>query len=896
MPVDFKDIARLPVPEDNVAIAIQQIEAGTVVSFEGNEFEIKTTILVAHRFAVKPIAKGEFLLSWAQPFGTALTDIASGEYVCNVNVLKELSHRNLDFELPTAPNFTDDIPDFAFRADTFTPAEPLELYDDGNSLTFMGYPRAGERGYGTRNTIVLLGTSNMTAGFVRMMENQLQSIAADYPNIDGVVAVAHTEGGHNNPNNRALLLRTLAGFMVHPNVGAVLAVDYGTEAVNNVILRDYMVENGYKLDHVPNQFMSLTGAFQENIDAATTIIDGWLESVNSVERQPVPASELKIALQCGGSDAFSGVSGNPLASWVAKEVIRHGGAANLAETDELIGSEAYVLDIVRDLDTAQKFITTQNRFKEWMGWHGQSAEGNPSGGNILRGLYNIYLKSLGAAAKRHPDVRLDHVIDYSEPMRQPGFYFMDSPGNDLESIAGQVASGCNMIFFVTGNGSITNFPFVPTIKIITTTARYELLTNEMDVNAGEYLDGKSLDDLGQETLDLTIDVASGQLSVGEQAQHAQVQIWRDWHFTGQQTDIPLATLNFSGKSIPVKDGSDLPDVQIPMFKTANGYSSQRVNLVLPTSLCSGQIARKSVTHLNDTDLVGQAGVSHFATVVHTEGCGAVSGDELVNTLLGYLVHPFVEWATLLEHGCEKTHNGYMQTMMKQQDIDPSPFGWASVQLDGGIEKVINKMEDWFRDEMASAMPAEMVTVGLEGIRMGLVVRGGISDDLAQQLGVLVQGIVNAGGTVVVPDYLPLLQLGNPFAQTVFTKQDNQPSLGYGQRVTEPGLHIMYTTSDSWSETLTGLGAAGTEVILGLMDTPPLSSHPLVPVLQVLSNDGLADTYGADMDGVITGDASTWATDLLERVAAVLSREYSPRQNHYGNVDFQISRGLRGISF
>ena len=141
--------------------------------------------------------------------------------------------------------------------------------------------------------------------------------------------------------------------------------------------------------------------------------------------------------------------------------------------------------------------------------------------------------------KKHPDSSLDAVIDYAEPMREGGFYFMDSPGNDLESIAGQVASGCNMIFFTTGNGSITNFPFVPTIKVVTTTERFKLLEKDMDVNAGSYMQGKSMDDLGEETLELTIKVASGQKSVGEKAGHAQVQLWRNWQ---QKDKLELPTL------------------------------------------------------------------------------------------------------------------------------------------------------------------------------------------------------------------------------------------------------------------------------------------------------------------------------------------------------------------
>lgn len=176
-----------------------------------------------------------------------------------------------------------------------------------------------------------------------------------------------------------------------------------------------------------------------------------------------------------------------------------------------------MLQNVRDLATAQRFLAQIERFKERVGWHGHTAEGNPSGGNNYRGLYNIALKSLGAATKKHPDVRLDHVIEYGEPMVNPGYCFMDSPGNDLESIAGQVASGSSMIYFVTGNGSITNFPFVPTIKIVTTTGRYQLLSKDMDVNAGAYLDGTPMDEVGADTFELTLRVASGERSVGERA-------------------------------------------------------------------------------------------------------------------------------------------------------------------------------------------------------------------------------------------------------------------------------------------------------------------------------------------------------------------------------------------
>ena len=429
MNVEFDEIGRLPAPRDNVAIATRTLNAGTVIAFGSETFALSHTVLVGHRFAVKPTAAGEPLLSWGQTFGLAIKPISPGDYVCNAEMIHELSHRALDFDLPTAPNFQNELELYTFDETTFRPAPALPRH--AITKTFTGYRRDGGRGVGTRNMIVLLGTTSLASGFVRTLESRLQDKLAVYPNIDGIVAVAHTEGGHGKSNNRDLLLRTLAGFMTHPNVGAVLAVDYGHESINNAALQYYMQQNDYPLSYVPHRFMSLSHAFDADLAAAEQLVTGWLHTVNQAERTPQPLSKLKVALQCGGSDAFSGVSGNPLAAWVAKEIIQYGGSANLAETDELIGAERYVLDKVRDAATAKRFLAFIDRFKERVGWHGHTADGNPSGGNKYRGLYNIYLKSLGAATKRHPDVPLDYVMEYAEHMRQPGYYFMDSPCNDL---------------------------------------------------------------------------------------------------------------------------------------------------------------------------------------------------------------------------------------------------------------------------------------------------------------------------------------------------------------------------------------------------------------------------------------------------------------------------------
>ena len=905
MVYDFITIARLPAPGDNVAIATQTLEGGTRIRYNGQAFELSHTILEGHRFAIASISEAAPLLSWGLPFGFATRSIAPGDYVCNQKMIDSLSIRNLPFALPEIPNFNDKMAPYQLDEAEFCPGTQMPRYT--NERCFLGYQRPGNRGVGTRNYIVVMGTTARTSGFARRLA-EMCSVGGvcnpdTFPNVDGVVAVTHTEGGEGKtPNNIEMLLRTLAGFTVHPNIGAMLLVDYGTEAVTNEMLKAYMLREGYALDNVVHHFYQLQGSFDTDLTSGAEIINGWLDTVNSVPRTEQPLENLKIALQCGGSDAFSGVSGNPLAAYVAKEVIRYGGCANLAETDELIGSEAYILQNVRDLPTARTFLNTIERFKERVAWHGHSAEGNPSGGNNFRGLYNIAIKSIGAAMKRHPDVCLDYVINYSQLMEKSGYYFMDSPGNDLESIAGQVASGSNMIFFVTGNGSITNFPFVPTIKIVTTTGRYEMLSKDMDVNAGAYLDGTPMEALGESMLDLTVDVASGERSVGEKAGHSQVSLWRDWKQTGPVDLDPLLTESElkSGEPIPIEawEGGAVRKPHLPgrgvfrALQTEAGYRTDQVGLILPTSLCSGQIAQMIAHRCNERGIGEKQGISRFVALPHTEGCGVSGGrsEEIyTRTMIGHLTHPTVALGLLLEHGCEKTHNDHVRHEIQKLGISPERYGWASVQLDGGIDAVIEKVQGWFSETLADKPDVPVVDAGLEHLCIALTSTGEVTKEVSQSLTQLTHRVAAAGGTVVVPANAGWLSV-SVSRQPSVVHLTNTPTLAYGQRVGKAGFHIMETPTDQPTETLTGLGATGVDLALAHIVGAPLQSHVMVPLIQASTDAVTQATYGADLD-LETANVE----DLLALIVEVASRQYTPKLHGKGNTDFQLTRGLLGIS-
>ncbi|MDE2845479.1 MAG: UxaA family hydrolase [Gemmatimonadota bacterium] len=915
----FKDIARLAEPGDNVAIVSRRLEAGTDVIGDGVSaatFTLAHTLLEGHRFAVQPIPAGEFVLSWGLPFGRATRDIAPGDYICNPDILDALRVRKVDFALPDRPNFEDRVVPYVLDESAFKPGKQVPLSD--RPPAFNGFDRGAARGVGTRNYIVLLGITSQTAGFVRRLESLLKDRADRYPNIDGVVAVAHTEGGAGvDPNNRELVLRTLAGFMVHSNVGAVLAVDRGTEIVSDRMLENYMRLNRYPLNAVPHRFETLKGGFEEDLERCAGIVTGWFETVNRVSRKPASASHLNIVLQCGGSDSFSGISGNPLAALVTREIIRFGGKANLAETDELIGGEPYVLDNVRDFETARTFLHMIERFQERTAWHGQSVDANPSGGNKLRGIYNIVLKSIGAARKRHPDVRLDYAIDYAVPMKDPGYYFMDSPGNDLEAIAGQVASGGNLIFFITGNGSITNFPFVPTIKFVTTSKRYEMLSGEMDVNAGAYLDGVSMEELGRQTLDQTLRAASGELTRGERAGHSQTQIWRDWRQTdGSRLQDLRDRPAPAGRPLEVRSNGEStppPAFSLPVFESNGSRAIERIGLILPTSLCSGQIARMAAERLSEKGVGQGAGLSRFVALVHTEGCGVsggVSEEMYIRTMAGYLTHPMTAAALLLEHGCERTHNDFYRQQLVDRGLDPARFGWASVQLDGGIEKVIDRIEQWFDGTLDECAGPVAVEAGLSTLRLGVATvgpaatagpattvcpattAGPVSDDVFEALSQLIFDIVSAGGTVVVPDNDALLEY--PAFMRRLEDGTISPTLSYGEPASVPGLHVMETQTAHWVETITGLGAAGVELVVAGVGGHPLPGHPMIPVLQVAADD-LASPFREDVDLILTGEQVNRCQAVLDLIRNTAAGRHAPRAVVVGNTDFQITRGLLGVS-
>lgn len=904
MPLPLQSVCRLPASGDNVAIAIRRIEAGEEVALSDGPRALPHTVLEGHRFAVAPIAPGAALLSWGLPFGRATRPIAPGDYVANAAMLEALAVRSVGgARLPTAANFEDCLT--PFRLDEAWIHSSPPVVRAAPARTFRGYRRPGNRGVGTRNYVVILGTSSRSASFARQLAARLQPLARVHPGIDGITAVAHTEGGDPAEGNNTLeVLRALGGFMVHPNVAAVLAVDQGPEPLNNRRLEEFLREWGYPLDQVPHAFLSLGRGLAAGLAEGERIVRGWLPTAAALKRTDEPLAGLRIALQCGGSDAFSGVSGNPLAGALVHEAIRHGATGVLTETDESMGAEEYMLANVRDAVTARAFVAMLDRFREKLAWHGLTPESNPSAGNRFRGLYNIALKSLGAVHKKDPRTRLDTIIEYAQPLRDladPGFTFMNGPGNDLEGIAGQVGAGCNLILFATGNGSVTNFPFVPTLKVTTTTRRHELLRHEMDINAGRYLDGEPMEALAAEYFELLVDTVGGRRTRGEHAGHAQVSVWRNW----RQTDTSrLAELRArqapDGNPLPVVQPAGLPPVTLPPVTLAAGAdgrgATERIGLILPTSLCSTQIARMAAERLNAGGLARAAGLSRFLGFTHTEGCG-FGGDTMYRllhrTYRGYLTHPNVAAALLLEHGCEKVPNDVMRHHLAAAGVDPARFGWASVQLDGGIDRAISRVEAWFAERLA-ATPAPALAAKDGFLRVALLAVGPVPDGVARALAAVAHAVLGSGGSVLLAEGDPLLGDG-AFRSRLLGAQSPRATLAYGEPLARPGLHVVATETDHWVENLTGLCGCGAHLAVTLVRDHARQGHPMMPVIQFAPEAERGRVCAEDIDAFMPEDEVAAAALVAEWVAAVAGSGREVAAQRSGAVDFQLTRGLLGLT-
>lgn len=479
---------------DDVVIARDQLVSGTVIEDEG--ITVIGLIPPGHKMATRAIDPGAPVRRYGQLIGFASRPIAAGQHVHTHNL--------------AMGDFTRD---YSYSA------EVRESIPFETPATFDGIVRNDGR-VATRNYIGILTSVNCSATVARAIADHFRrdihpQMLADYPNVDGVVALTHGVGCAVDPEGEglAVLQRTLGGYACHPNFASVLVIGLGCETNQISAL---LATQGLKVSAKLHAFtIQDTGGTTRTIQRGIELIQQMLPAANAVRREAVSASHLTIGLQCGGSDGYSGISANPVLGVAVDLLVRHGGTAILSETPEIYGAEHLLTRRAVSPEVGKKLVNRIQWWEQFCERNGASLDNNPSAGNKAGGLTTVLEKSLGGISKGG-STNLVEVYEYAQPVRARGLVFMDTPGYDPISATGQVAGGANLICFTTGRGSAYGCAPSPSLKLATNTALWVRQADDMDLNCGEVLDGSAtIDALGAKLFQMLLDTASGKRSRSE---------------------------------------------------------------------------------------------------------------------------------------------------------------------------------------------------------------------------------------------------------------------------------------------------------------------------------------------------------------------------------------------
>jgi len=475
---------------DNVVTVTKPVETGELIE------DVAALQLVprGHKVAVADINPGDPILKYAQVIGFASEAIKAGTHVHTHNV-----------------EFRNTFNEYEFS----TNLRPVKMVPENARDTFMGYGRENGQ-VGTRNYIGILTSVNCSATAARMIADAFgPDELAKYRNVDGVVAFVHGTGCGmaDSGDGFDALQRVMWGYATHPNLAGVLMVGLGCE-MNQIdwLLEAYGLKQGTMFQTMNIQDVA---GLARTVETGIAKVREMLPEANKAQREPYPVSELIVALQCGGSDAWSGITANPALGNACDLLTAQGGTGVLAETPEIYGAEHLLTQRAIDTKTGENLVDLIRWWEDYTLRNKGTMDNNPSPGNKKGGLTTILEKSLGASAKGGT-TPLTGVYKYAEKIKAKGFVFMDSPGYDPASVTGQIASGCNLVVFTTGRGSAFGSKPAPCIKIATNTQMYERMTDDMDINAGDMLSaGVSLEGKGREIYEMLISTASGEQTKSE---------------------------------------------------------------------------------------------------------------------------------------------------------------------------------------------------------------------------------------------------------------------------------------------------------------------------------------------------------------------------------------------
>jgi altronate hydrolase len=497
-------------PADPVGLARVDLEPGVELDAGGRRVRLREAVPRGHKLALIDLPAGTEVRKYGQPIGLATRDIAAGEHVHEHNLSSlTRARRGGGTESPHAA-------DGAAPAAAVLPRYPPDLNPPAQAPTFDGIVRADGR-VGTRNYVAVLSTVNCSATVVKRIAAAFSAPGAldESPGVDGVIAVTHGTGCGMPADGEGLaqLRRTLAGYARHPNVGAVVLVGLGCEVNQISALTE---ELGLEDRLVIQELGGSMATVRRGIDQVRELLPAAAAAAKRGGRVRVPVSALTLGLQCGGSDAWSGVSANPVLGVAVDRLVAAGGTAVLAETPEIHGAEHLLTRRAASPEVARALLERVAWWKRYAAAEGGTLDNNPSPGNRAGGITTIEEKSLGAVAKGG-STPLRAVYGYAEPITERGLVFMDTPGYDPVSVTGIVAGGANLVCFTTGRGSVFGCRPAPSLKLATTTELYRRMADDMDFDCGAVIDGAAtVTELGDVLFEEIRAVASGRPTKSEE--------------------------------------------------------------------------------------------------------------------------------------------------------------------------------------------------------------------------------------------------------------------------------------------------------------------------------------------------------------------------------------------
>lgn len=508
----ISDYAIIVNPDDNVAVVKNETFEGLNLALPDRKtVTVQKAVPPGHRFATRDILRGDFVRQYGQPIGTSL-GIQKGEWI---------SHENMTDDVPIVRDLPEDIT---------TPAP--DYFPKDEIGTFMGFRRADGR-VGTRNFILIVPTSmcaSHEASQISMMAEFLHYSREKFPNVDGVVAIPHNKGcGCQDGSTLDVMMRTLSNYADHPNVGGVILIDLGCEKTNLNYVEKYLTKRENPIQKPLFKIgIQEVGGTQAAIEMGLKNVQEMLPEVNKAVREEFPVSELVLGVKCGGSDGFSGISANPSLGYASDLLVRSGGTVIITEVPEFCGAEHILANRARDHETGRKIYGLVDWYKEYASKFGAVLNQNPSTGNIIGGLLNITIKSLGAIVKAGT-TRIEDCVEYAETPTRRGVNLMQGPGYDQESTPGLVAAGATAVIFTTGRGTTIGNAIAPVIKLASNNKVFERMSQDLDVSAGGVIEGtESIAEVGTRLFEHLRQVASGDIQAkAEILKHREFQFWAE---------------------------------------------------------------------------------------------------------------------------------------------------------------------------------------------------------------------------------------------------------------------------------------------------------------------------------------------------------------------------------